>query len=1107
LVCTGGTFTQVIGITSGDGPKTLIVRQTDPSGNISPNDSVTVTLDTSVTVVPIAPVISSPTIGTLTNSPSQLVQGTCESGANVNISGNIVGAPVVVACVGGNFSQPVTLTAGDGVKTINANQTNIIGNSPSTSVNLTLDTTAPLAPVIVSPTNGSSSNQVSQTLVGTCESGSTINISGNIVGAPISTACVGGNFSQPVTLTAGDAAKNISATQTDPAGNTSPSTSVNVNLITGLPPAPTITSPVNNSFTNQTAQTVIGACVTGNTVNIFGAGVVGAPVTVVCAAGAYSRAITLTAGQGAKAISATQTDLAGNTSISTNISITFDGTSPSAPVVSAPINGSFTNLIAQTVTGTCEVDATVNISGAGIVGGPIAVACPAGTYSQAVNLTAGDGAKAISATQTDLAGNTSAATNVTVNLDQSNPIAPTITSPVDNSITNLLAQTVTGVCETGASISISGVGVSGGPVATTCPAGTYSQAITLTSGEGAKAINVTQTDSAGNVSPVAAIGIYYDPNQPTVIITSSESSPTAVSPIPYTFAFNEIVENFVAGDITVVNGSVSAFSGGPTVYSVEVTPTAAGDVTVSLSAGVADDKAGNTNLASNVLVIDYQSTPPNAFISQWNIPSNNTNVALPLQSGYRYNFTVDWGDGSPVTTVKAHNDPDINHNYAVAGLYTVTLTGAMQAYGLISAPTCYITYVDQIGYMGWVDLQWMFKNCEQLTDVVANGDEFATVTRMDGMFYGTINSTPTVGHWDISNVGNLGYMFTNTNLANPNVSTWNVSNVSGFYTMFENALAANPDTSNWNTSSATNMSSMFKGAVSVNPAVDGPNWNVSNVISMESMFEGAIIATPQTASWNTGNVTNMRNMFLDAIAANPNTASWDVSQVTNMSSMFRGTQVANPNTSQWRTGNVTNMSAMFYEAQAADPDVSVKAGGVWDVSKVTEFHEMFKGTPIADPDTSGWITTSGSAYYYMFNNAMAANPDVTNWDMTNAGIIQGMFSGAPNATPNVSLWVTPNMYDSAWAFENTPANPDTSNWDFSNNNSMEDMFVGSNISDLNYSKFLNRASLTTTFNNRNLGTVPAQYITDVGNPDVATAARADLVTTRGWSIIDDGPLP
>ena len=72
------------------------------------------------------------------------------------------------------------------------------------------------------------------------------------------------------------------------------------------------------------------------------------------------------------------------------------------------------------------------------------------------------------------------------------------------------------------------------------------------------------------------------------------------SPVSVTATFSEAVTGFTLGDIIVVNGTASGFSGsdGDSVYTFSVTPDALGEVTVDIAAGVATDGEGAGNTAA-----------------------------------------------------------------------------------------------------------------------------------------------------------------------------------------------------------------------------------------------------------------------------------------------------------------------------------------------------------------------------------------------------------------------------------------------------------------------------------------------------------------------------
>ena len=62
--------------------------------------------------------------------------------------------------------------------------------------------------------------------------------------------------------------------------------------------------------------------------------------------------------------------------------------------------------------------------------------------------------------------------------------------------------------------------------------------------------------------------------------------------------FSESVTGFDVSDIAVTNGTASNVQGSGSTYTFDVTPTADGDVTVSIPAAAAQDLAGNDNTAA-----------------------------------------------------------------------------------------------------------------------------------------------------------------------------------------------------------------------------------------------------------------------------------------------------------------------------------------------------------------------------------------------------------------------------------------------------------------------------------------------------------------------------
>ena len=103
-----------------------------------------------------------------------------------------------------------------------------------------------------------------------------------------------------------------------------------------------------------------------------------------------------------------------------------------------------------------------------------------------------------------------------------------------------------------------------------------------------------------------------DSTPPTMTITATEVSDgdtSEDSTLSMTFTSSESTSNFVVGDITVGNGTLSSFSGSGTTYTATLTPTAEGEVTVDVAAGSFTDAASNNNTAAEQFNWTYLTNP------------------------------------------------------------------------------------------------------------------------------------------------------------------------------------------------------------------------------------------------------------------------------------------------------------------------------------------------------------------------------------------------------------------------------------------------------------------------------------------------------------------
>lgn len=153
------------------------------------------------------------------------------------------------------------------------------------------------------------------------------------------------------------------------------------------------------------------------------------------------------------------------------------------------------------------------------------------------------------------------------------------------------------------------------------------------SGQGIVTISVAAgvaQDAAGNQnSGPNSISRTFDSVKPTLTLSSTAPTSTNTSPIPITATFSGSVTGFVAGDISVGNGSVSGFAGSGTTYTFNVTPSGQGTVTIDVPADVAQDDAGNTNFAATQLTRIYDSVVPSVTLaSSASDPTNSSPFAV-----------------------------------------------------------------------------------------------------------------------------------------------------------------------------------------------------------------------------------------------------------------------------------------------------------------------------------------------------------------------------------------------------------------------------------------------------------------------------------------------
>ncbi|GAB4070991.1 hypothetical protein GCM10028777_37860 [Angustibacter speluncae] len=510
-----------------DGPRTVTAVASQPTGTPSlPSAPSTFTVDTTP---PAPPAVTAP--GSVVPTATPVVGGTAEPGSTVAVV--VDGAPVgaTTADGSGSWTLPLTTPLADGPHTVAATATDVAGNAStaSSTIDFTVDTVGPPAPVVVSPAVGQVTGDSTPTVTGTAEAGTTVTVVVDGVAVGTTTAGGTGTWSLDVPTPLADGAHAVRATATDAAGNVSPASSTNVFTVdTGIPAAPAVVSPADGSVTGDSTPTVAGTAEPTSTVTVL---VDGAPVGTTNAdgTGAWSLEVPTALADGPHTVAATATDAAGNASpASATNGFTVDTGAPVVPVITSPADGAATADTTPTVQGTAEPGSTVTVL---VDGTPVGTTTADGTGAWTLPLPVplAEGSHELTATGTDAAGNTSPpSAAVTVVVDTTPPAAPVVTTPADGSVTGDSTPDVGGTAEPGATVTVE---VDGVPVGTTTADGTGAWTLPLPTplADGPHEVVATATDAAGNTSPPSAPStVTVDSSLPAapVVTTPADGSTT-----------------------------------------------------------------------------------------------------------------------------------------------------------------------------------------------------------------------------------------------------------------------------------------------------------------------------------------------------------------------------------------------------------------------------------------------------------------------------------------------------------------------------------------------------------------------------------------------------
>ncbi len=256
--------------------------------------------------------------------------------------------------------------------------------------------------------------------------------------------------------------------------------------------------------------------------------------------------------------------------------------------------------------------------------------------------------------------------------------------------------------------------------------------------------------------------------------------------------------------------------------------------------------------------------------------------------------------------------------------------------------------------------------------------------------------------------------------------------LSGTYDQFQ--FATHPervmDVTRWGTTVWYSMSAMFKNAVNLNSftATDIPD--TSAVTQFSEVFMGAILFNGDVTQWNTNSATHMQRMFKGAVAFNRDISElpggiWNVSGVLDFSEMFSAS-----------ISDFTVLNTPVYTPMVFNQNISA-----WGMNSAINTEKMFAGCESFNQNLNGWFTGNITDMSFMFMHAKAFNSDMSAWDVSRVISFEGMFQGASNFNGNISGWMTDSATTLKRMFALAPSfNIDISAWDTTQVRSLYETF-------------------------------------------------------------------
>lgn len=260
---TSGVWSESVSLAP-DGLFSISASATNIAGT---GTSGTVLLDVDTTL-PAAPAVTSPLPGATVQTQTPLIVGTSEANATIHLTlDDVAVSPNPIADGSGNWSyQTGTLAQGGHTLSVQA-EDGASNLSPSTNLTFTVDSLAPLAPVLSSPAHGATLTTSTVSAAGTGEPGATLTVYEGAVAVGSTTVSPSGFWQVPALYSNG--LHTIHAVQVDASNLSSPPSASRSFTVDPTAIPTSISTPLDNSTAGTRNVSVAGRAKPNGNIQVY----------------------------------------------------------------------------------------------------------------------------------------------------------------------------------------------------------------------------------------------------------------------------------------------------------------------------------------------------------------------------------------------------------------------------------------------------------------------------------------------------------------------------------------------------------------------------------------------------------------------------------------------------------------------------------------------------------------------------------------------------------------------------------------------------------------------------------------------------------------------